>query len=112
MSTPNNVTVEVTCPNCKQHSFSSKWILKIINTPKKVDINEYAKSVIDEQIKAEQKVNYYNNIFTGTILGSGGIQPPTRTEVLNKYVQLIITCCSCGYTKVLEGDAIQVAEGL
>jgi ribosomal protein L44E len=125
-----------TCPNCKSKHIIPKWVEKSFFLPKEVDINEYGVNVIEEKVQRELNphggftyVNCTSSIGTFTmnvaptstqsvwgITSSSGISsPPTkeqRKSLLNRYIQLVLSCSECGYTQVIDIDKYIVASEL
>jgi len=107
--------VETICPNCGSHLFSKKWISKSVDNVKVIDLDTFVQNAIEEQVVEKQHKLYGSiggTLDVGTDFFTGTINTRTKDQILADYVQLLISCDKCGFTRVVDINAVRVASEL
>lgn len=88
------------CPNCKSSRIRHKWIEKchVPPTPKDITFDEHAETL---------KKNHPGGLFfisgdNESILLADEPEAYFKMKTISDYVQLVVFCEECGYTKVFD----------
>ncbi len=99
---------EVTiCPNCKGNEIISIWVPNYkdkIEIIKEISIEDYALN----EIENKKKENYSRYYFSGSISFTDIY--PSSDSILKNFIQLVLRCKNCGYTKIIDIESYIVAE--